>query len=317
MNDRIKTRMSALATNLQASARRALLGCAGRAGRRIALLAAASALAFGVAAPAQAAEGGAPLDHFPADKLTDLPSLQDGARTFVNYCLNCHSASMMRYNRLKDIGLTDDQIVANLMFTATKVGDPMTIAMRPADAKTWFGAMPPDLSVIARARSSADGSGADWLYTYLRSYYRDNGRATGWNNALFANVGMPHVLWELQGSRGATIEEIKAGEGGGHGSSWVKTIVTFDNDGNRSEKTEKLEGYQHAGTHLTLTPAKGGTMSQANYDEKVANLVAYVAYMSDPSAKTRARMGVWVLIFLSILIFVTWWLNREFWKDIK
>jgi ubiquinol-cytochrome c reductase cytochrome c1 subunit len=278
----------------------------------------AAVVTLGVAVNAQAASEGAALDPFPMDKLNNLPALQDGARTFVNYCLSCHSASMMRYNRLRDIGLTEEQITGNLMFREGRVGDTMQIAMRPNDAKEWFGALPPDLSVIARARSSGEGSGADWLYTYLRAYYRDNTRAIGWNNAVFPNVGMPHVLWEWQGSRGAQIEEIKAAEDAGDGHGFVRTIVTFDNEGNRLEKTEKIEGgHPHAGTRLTLTPATGGSMSQAVYDEKVANLVAYLTYMSDPSAKSRIRMGAWVLMFLGLLIFLTWWLNREYWKDIK
>ena len=143
-------------------------------------------------APAMAAEGSFPLEPAPVNT-ADLSSLQRGAKLFVNYCLNCHGASMMRYNRLKDIGLTDDQIRQNLLFTADKVGETMTIAMQPKEAKAFFGAQPPDLSVIARAR------GDDWLYTYLRTFYRDDSRATGWNNLVFPSVGMPHVLWELQG----------------------------------------------------------------------------------------------------------------------
>ena len=140
------------------------------------------------------------LDKAP-DRARDMAGLQRGAKIFVNYCLNCHSASYMRYNRLQDLELSEQQIKDNLLFTVDKVGEPMTIAMRRADAKQWFGAAPPDLSVIARARSSEAGSGADWLYTYLRSFYRDESRPTGWNNVVFENVGMPHVLWELQGEQ--------------------------------------------------------------------------------------------------------------------
>jgi ubiquinol-cytochrome c reductase cytochrome c1 subunit len=140
------------------------------------------------------------LDKAP-DRANDQAALQNGAKLFVNYCLNCHSASYMRYNRLKDIGLTEGQIRDNLMFTADKVGEPMRIAMQRNDAKLWFGAAPPDLTVIARARASEFGSGSDWLYTYLRTFYRDEERPTGWNNVVFANVGMPHVLWELQGDQ--------------------------------------------------------------------------------------------------------------------
>jgi ubiquinol-cytochrome c reductase cytochrome c1 subunit len=140
------------------------------------------------------------LDKAP-DRSRDLPALQNGAKVFINYCLNCHSASYFRYNRLADLGLTEQQIKDNLLFTTDKVGETMTIAMRRADAKLWFGAAPPDLTVIARARASAYGSGGDWLYTYLRGFYRDDSRPTGWNNTVFSNVGMPHVLWELQGEQ--------------------------------------------------------------------------------------------------------------------
>jgi ubiquinol-cytochrome c reductase cytochrome c1 subunit len=140
------------------------------------------------------------LDKAP-DKANDMAALQNGAKLFVNYCLNCHSASYLRYNRLQDIGLTEEQIKGSLLFTAEKTGETMMIAMQRADAKAWFGAAPPDLTVIARARASEFGSGSDWLYTYLRGFYRDESRPTGWNNVVFANVGMPHVLWELQGEQ--------------------------------------------------------------------------------------------------------------------
>jgi ubiquinol-cytochrome c reductase cytochrome c1 subunit len=140
------------------------------------------------------------LDKAP-DRSRDTAALQHGAKIFVNYCLNCHSASYMRYNRLQDLGLNDEQIKANLLFTAEKVGEPMRIAMQRDEAKQWFGAPPPDLTVIARARASEFGSGADWLYTYLRTFYRDDARPTGWNNVVFENVGMPHILWELQGEQ--------------------------------------------------------------------------------------------------------------------
>lgn len=157
--------------------------------------------AFALVTGAQAAGGALVLDKFPKERVSDLAALQNGAKLFVNYCLSCHSAAFMRYNRLKDIGLTEQQIKDNLLFTQDKVGELMTIAMRRAEAKQWFGAAPPDLTVIARARASEFGSGSDWLYTYLRGFYRDDARPTGWNNTVFANVGMPHVLWELQGEQ--------------------------------------------------------------------------------------------------------------------
>jgi len=281
------------------------------------LAALVSALSIGSAFAAGAAY---PLDHFPTEKLTQQAALQNGAKLFVNYCLNCHGAALMRYNRLQDIGLSDEQVKRSLLFTAEKVGEPMKVAIRPADAKEWFGALPPDLSVIARARSSGAGSGADWLYTYLRSYFRDSTRPQGWNNALFENVGMPHVFWEQQGSRGAALEEVKevVDEQSGKATGFVKSVVTFDAAGARSEKSEKLEGLNHhASRHWTLSAPVGGTMSQAQYDETVADLVAYVTYMSDPSAQTRTRLGVWVMLFLGVFTVFAWMLNREYWKDVK
>ncbi len=281
----------------------------------------AAALSLAVAIPmAHASGGGYPLDHFPVEKLTDQAALQNGAKLFVNYCLGCHSASSMRYNRLMDIGISEDQIRKNLLFSADKVGEPMKISMNPVDAKVWFGALPPDLSVISRARASGDGSGADWLYTYLRSYYRDATRPTGWNNALFENVGMPHVLWELQGNRGVTIEEVKAVKDAktGAATGFDKVTIAFDSSGARSEKTDKLEGaHHHESRAFALGKAEGGLMSQAAYDEAVADLVAFLTYMSDPSAKDRTRLGVWVLLFLALFTVFAWWLNREYWKDVK
>lgn len=140
------------------------------------------------------------LDKAP-DRSGNVAALQNGAKVFVNYCMSCHSASFMRYNRLGDIGLSEEQIRGNLIFSDAKIGDLMKISMRPGEAKVWFGAAPPDLTLVARARSSESGTGADWLYTYLRSFYRDEARPTGWNNVVFANVGMPHALWELQGQQ--------------------------------------------------------------------------------------------------------------------
>lgn len=134
------------------------------------------------------------LDKAPIDA-SNQASLQRGARTFVNYCLNCHSANYMRYNRLIEIGLTEKQIKDNLLLAGDKIGDPMKVAINKKDATKWFGATPPDLSVEVRAR------GADWVYTYMRGFYRDETRPTGWNNKVFDKVGMPHVLYELQGEQ--------------------------------------------------------------------------------------------------------------------
>lgn len=241
--------------------------------------------AFGLVAGAQASEGGIAWDKAP-DRTNDLGSLQNGARLFVNYCLNCHSAAFMRFNRLKDIGLTDKEIKDNLLFTTEKVGDTMKSAIDPKQAKDWFGGNPPDLTVIARSRAGHGGTGADYLYTYLRTYYRDETKATGWNNLAFPSVAMPHVLWELQGVRTPVYEEKEE-----HG-----------------HKVAIFKGWQQ------VTP---GTMTPLQYDQAMGDLVGYLQWMGEPAQNTRIRVGVWVLLFLLCLTFVAWRLNAAFWKDVK
>jgi ubiquinol-cytochrome c reductase cytochrome c1 subunit len=278
-----------------------------------------AALAFTGIGSAIASEGGYPLDRFPTEKMNDQSALQNGAKVFINNCLNCHAASSMRYNRLVDIGLTENQIRENLLFSASKVGDLMKTSLSVADAKAWFGAVPPDLSVIARARSSSMGSGSDWVYTYLRTYYRDSSRATGWNNAVYPNVGMPHILWGTQGQRGATITEVKSvTDEKTKKDSWVKVETKFAVDGAKSEVVTPLEGASHhAEQKFVFDKPVGGSLNQAEYDKQIADLTAYITYMSDPSAKTRTRIGTWVLIALGIFSVFAWQLNRNYWKDIK
>ena len=157
-----------------------------------------AALLFPLAA--LAATTGYRLDSSPHD-LRDLVSLQAGARTYVNYCLGCHGIQFMRYKGLTELGISEAQIKEHLLFTADKVGEPMKVAFDPKEGKAWFGVAPPDLSVVARSR------GADWLYTYLRTFYRDPKTLTGWNNAIYANVAMPHALWTLQGEQGWDAKE--------------------------------------------------------------------------------------------------------------
>lgn len=220
-----------------------------------------------------------PWDKFPTQRVTDLTALQRGAQLFVNYCLNCHEAAFKRYNRLRDIGLTEDQIANNLIFTGARVGDTMRIAMDPRDAKEWFGGVPPDLTLVARSRSSlSQGTGADYLYTYLRTYYRDDTKATGWNNAAFPDVGMPHVLWEKQGQQRAV----------------------FDGD--------RFVGFEQI---------TAGTMTPLEYDNAIADLVAFMSWMAEPNRHDRMRLGVFVLLFLGVFIVIAWRLNAAFWKDIK
>ncbi len=247
-------------------------------------------MALGLATGAVASEGGIAWDKFPQEKANDLAALQNGAKLFVNYCLNCHSASFMRYNRLRDIGLTEQQIKDNLMFATDKVGDTMQAAITAKQGKDWFGGTPPDLTVIARSRADfGKGSGADYLYTYLRTYYRDDTKATGWNNLAFPGVGMPHVLWELQGQRAAKYVEEKDH----HDPS--KTVHRFD-------------GFEQ------LTPGK---MSPLEFDSAVGDLVAYLQWMGEPARGQRVRIGVWVLIFLGVFTVIAWRLNAAFWKDVK
>lgn len=233
----------------------------------------------------QAAGSDFPLDKAPK-RTNDMAALQNGAKLFTNYCLSCHSAAFMRYNRLTDIGLTEKQIKENLMFTTDRVGDTMKASIDPKQAKEWFGANPPDLTLVARSRASGSGTGADYLYTYLRTYYRDEAKPTGWNNMAFPNVGMPHVLWQLQGERKPVYETVSE-----HG-----------------HEVHRLTGWEQ------VTP---GTLSPSEFDNAMGDLVAFMTWMAEPAQNTRVRIGVWVLIFLAFFTVIAWRLNAAFWKDIK
>jgi ubiquinol-cytochrome c reductase cytochrome c1 subunit len=237
-----------------------------------------------------AAGGGVAWDKFPADRATNLAALQNGAKLFVNHCLNCHSAAFMRYNRLRDIGLTEEQIKSNLLFTSDKVGDLMKVSLSTKDAKEWFGVVPPDLTLIARSRSAIGvGPGVDYLYTFLRTFYRDDTKPTGWNNLAYPNTAMPHVLFELQGIRTAKYEE-KA------------------DSHDPTKKVMEFSGYE---------VQKPGTQSAAQYDQTIADLVAFLQWMGEPGRSQRVQLGVIVMIFLGIFTVIAWKLNQVFWKDIK
>ncbi|WP_083686643.1 cytochrome c1 [Rhodoferax koreense] len=242
-------------------------------------------VALGLAAGVHAEGEGIAWDKAPS-KTNDMAALQNGAKLFVNYCLNCHSAAFMRFNRLKDIGLTDQEIKDNLLFTTDKVGETMKSAIDPRQAKDWFGANPPDLTVIARSRAGHGGTGADYLYTYLRTYYRDSTKATGWNNLAFPSVAMPHALWELQGERKPLYDVVEE-----HG-----------------HEAHVFKGWEQ------VTP---GTMTPLQYETAVGDLVAYLQWMGEPAQNTRIRVGVWVLLFLGVFTVITWRLNAAFWKDVK
>jgi len=216
----------------------------------------------------------------------DLSSLQNGAKLFVNYCLNCHSAAFMRYNRMKDIGLTEQQIKDNLLVSSDKVGDTMKAAIDPRQAKEWFGANPPDLTLIARSRAGHGGTGADYLYTYMRTFYRDPARPTGWNNLLFPNVGMPHVLWQLQGER----------------------EPEFETHQEHGQEVKVFKGWKQV---------SAGTMTPLEYDQAVGDLVNFLQWMGEPAQNSRVRIGVWALLFLALFTVIAWRLNAAYWKDIK
>jgi ubiquinol-cytochrome c reductase cytochrome c1 subunit len=229
---------------------------------------------------AMASEEHVALDHANID-LGDQAVLQRGAKYFVNYCLSCHSAKYMRFNRVgRDLGLTDEQLRENLMFVAEKVGQPMTVAMRPDDGIHWFGVAPPDLSVIARAR------GVDWLYTYLRTFYLDDSRPFGVNNLVFKDTAMPAVLGNLQGWQKPVYKTIKNAEG------MEEKVV------------EKLE---------LVSPGK---LSPDEFDRTARDLVTFLAYLGEPAKLERQRVGVWVLLYLVVFLAVAYAMKREYWKDV-
>ena len=227
-----------------------------------------------------ASGGGVHLDHANIDP-TNKSSLQRGARTFVNYCLGCHSAKYQRYNRLgRDLGIDESMVIEDLMFTGDKTGDHMNIAMSKSDGKKFFGAAPPDLTLVARVR------GNDWLYTYMRTFYLDDSRPFGVNNLVFPNVGMPHVLWELQG--------------------WQKPVYQTVTDSNGHEH-QVIEG---------LELAEAGSQSPDEFDRTVRDLVNFLDYMGEPIKQERQALGVKVLLFLFVFFIIAYLLKKEYWKDI-
>lgn len=247
--------------------------------RAFLILACGALLATAYATTAAASGAGVHLDHAPVN-LHDKISLQRGAQVFVNHCLHCHSASMMRYGRLTDLGLTQDQIRDNLILSGDKFGDPMATALSARDGKAWFGVLPPDLSLIARAR------GADWLYTYLRGFYRDPATKSGWNNVVFPNVGMPHVLWEYQGDQSMQV----------------------------TERVDPVTGEKKETRKLVLD--RPGKLTAIGYDEYVGDLVNFLVYMGEPARASRTQIGILVLFFLAVFFMITLALKKEYWKDV-
>ena len=230
-------------------------------------------------APCFAWASGGDLKPIPARvDLYDKASLQRGAHTFVNYCLNCHSANYMRYNRFQEIGLSEAQVKKYLLFTGDKVGDSLNVAMNKKDAKLWFGVAPPDLSVVARSR------GADWLNSYMRGFYRDPATTTGWNNLYYPNVAMPHVLHHLQGE------------------AVLKETHTESHGTKVSQKEIVLE--------------KQGTLPAHEYEKVVSDLVNFLVFMGEPAKTKREQLGIIVLFILAGLLLLTYLLKKEYWKDV-
>ena len=247
--------------------------------------------------PAFASEGDMRLEPAPSLRLDD-ESLQRGARTFANYCLNCHSAKYMRYNRLTDIGLTEAQIRDNLMFATDKIGDTMAVAMPAKDAKQWFGTTPPDLSVESRVR------GPEWLYNYFLGFYRDDATPSGWNNLVFPNVAMPHVLWQLGGINRLEVKEFDDHEKAEAAALAARALV------------EIAPGRNNTFEVKTLVQETPGAMAPEQYRAMVADLVNYLEYMGEPARDQRILVGIVVLLFLGVLFALVYWAKREYWKDV-
>lgn len=241
------------------------------------------ALAFLVVPAVSLAAGGHgdyPLQSAPIDQRNQA-SLQVGAKLFVNYCMGCHSLEHQRYNRMaRDIGLTEEQVRENLIFTGAKIGETMRNAMPKNAAKQWFGVTPPDLTLIARSR------GVDYLYNYMLTFYRDPTRPFGVNNLVFPNAGMPHVLWELQGMQEPIYAKHKDAAG-----NEVQVITGF-------KITEP------------------GSMSPPEFKEAMADLTNFLAYVAEPIKLERQRIGIWVMLFLALMTAVFYLLKKEYWKDV-
>jgi len=211
-------------------------------------------------------------------RVGNIASVQSGAKLFFNYCSGCHSLKYVSYSQLADdLHLSRDDVLKNFAFTGAKIGDQVLANMPAENAKTWFGNTPPDLSLEARAK------GPDWIYTYLKSFYLDPTRPTGWNNTVFPSVSMPNVLWELQGSQRAVMSQAKAGE---------------------EARVEKLE---------QATPGK---LSAEQFDAAASDLTAFLEYAGEPAKVKRESMGVWVVLFLAFFTFLAYLFKHEYWKDV-
>ena len=235
-----------------------------------------------VATSAFASESGGALEHADND-VENIASLQRGARNFVNHCMGCHSARYVRYSRLaKDLGLTEQQVIENLMFTGERIHDTMRSALRAEDAQRWFGTEPPDMSLIARSR------GTDRIYTFLKSFYTDPSRPTGVNNMVAPQTAMPHVLWELQGLQ--------------------RAVYGGESDTAQAAVHRKFKGFELA---------EKGRLTAEEYDQFVRDTVNFLDYIGEPIQLKRRQLGVRVLGFLVVFFAFAYFLKREYWKDVK
>lgn len=273
------------------------------------------ALTIAVVTTSTAASGYA-WDEVPV-KVTDKAALQNGAKLFVNYCLNCHSADYMRYNKLMDLGLTEEQIEENLLFTGERVGDMMNIALTAKDAKAWMGVTPPDLSVITRSRSANLGQpGEDYVYTYLRTFYRDQSSVSGWNNLVFPNAAMPNPFWKAQGPVEAIITEVKPVEDG-DSIKWIETVTRFDKDGFAALESEKELADYKGGEDYSAEIKYLDESKKEAFDKDMADLSAFLGWMAEPDQHFRKVLGTWVMIFLALFFVVAWFLSKQYWKHVK
>lgn len=252
---------------------------------------------------------GAKLEYLdPKVDLSDRVSLQKGAKLFVNYCLSCHAMSYMRYNRIgQDLGLTDEQVAENLMFAADKVVEPMTVAMREKEAREWFGVVPPDLSVTARSR------GADWIYSYLVTFYQDDNpaRPFGVNNLVHKGSAMPHVLWPLQGHQRYVAEEVE-----GNIATDTPTGLKVAGDAILIDRTVVMESGEVINATDRLEVTSPGSMQPGEYRGAMRDLVNFMVYAGEPAQLQRYTIGFWVLLFLAVLFVLTRLLYKEYWKDV-
>lgn len=243
----------------------------------------ALAIALFSATSAVAATGAGKMALAPFEaSLQDKPSLQRGAKLFVNYCLSCHSAKFMRYNRMaKDLEIPPHLVERDMMYAGEKIGDPMETAMPAEAAREWFGVAPPDLSLSARLR------GPEWLYNYFLAFYLDENSPSGWNNAVFENVAMPHAMYELQGIQRAVFRS------------------ETDADGNEREVLDHFE------------PVTEGKMTTAEYQRAARDLTNFLVYMGEPAKLVRVKYGIWVMVFMGIFAVLAYLLKKEYWRDLR